>query len=86
MGLIVHHFLGFRPGLDVLTVRPRPVTGLDALDGTLTVRGIRVHVNVKRATGSPSATVDGRAVPFVDGTLRVPYPKGRKTMEIVLAV
>jgi len=73
--LIVHHLLGFRPGLHDLVIRPRLLDGLDRMSRTFAFRDMEVHLTVERATGTPSATVNGKSVAMEGGMLKLPYPK-----------
>ncbi len=72
--LVVHHLLGFRPGIHDLTIRPRLLEGIDRMRQVFSLRGMQVRLTVERSAGKPSATVNGKTVALKDGVLTVPYP------------
>ena len=74
INLCSHHVAGLRPEIDELVLKPRLPDRIDALASSHNVRGAVVHVGVRRGNGSPRASMGGIEVPFVDGTLRLPYP------------
>lgn len=83
--LIVHHIIGFRPGLDGIVIRPRLIRGVDQLRMTFVIRGASVDVTVKRSA-SPRATVNGIEAEVKDGALALAHRKKGSVTEIVLEV
>ncbi len=75
--LVIHHLLGVRPDDAGVTLRPWLLAGLTAMRARLRVGEHRLDLTVRRAA-SPAdreATVDGRAVPWEDGGIRIPRPR-----------
>jgi cellobiose phosphorylase len=75
VGLVVHHLLGFRPGLHDLVIRPRLLDGLDRMSRTFILRDMEVRLTVERGSGKPSATVNGKPVAMDKGMLKIPFSK-----------
>ena len=82
--LVVHHLLGVRPTRDGITLRPWLLAGLTEMDASLVVGGHRVHLTVRRAVspGDRGARVDGEAVPWGDGGVRIPRPRADLRVEV----
>lgn len=82
MALYVHQIIGFRPGLDRLTVRPLLIHGLDDIRSTHIVRNVKVSVHIWRSKEKGFARVNGKEVAVKDGSISIPYPaKGALTIE-----
>jgi hypothetical protein len=85
LALGVHGVLGVRPEPEVLVVQPRLLDGLDGISAALPFNnGHTLQLQIRRTSGPPSAEVDGRGVPLVDGALRIPRPSAGATIEIRL--
>ena len=80
--LFIHHFAGFRPEMDRLVIRPKPVKGISTLRTTQTVRGADVELIVHTGTSTPGATVNGKPVAMKEGKIELPYPKKGSTTKI----
>jgi len=76
--LLVHHLLGIRPGLERLTIRPRPLPGLSRMSAEFPLRGrrMRIVVSAGRPLNAPLFKLDGRAVSQTGAALVLPYPDG----------
>jgi hypothetical protein len=72
--LVSYHLIGFRPGMDGITIRPRLLEGLDQVGLPFAIRGATVDVRVRRGQGAPEATVDGAIVPVENGAITLKYP------------
>ena len=83
--LMVHHLMGFRPGLDGIVVRPRLIRGVDHLHTTLKIRGAIVDVTVNRSA-APRATVNGVEKEVKNGAMALAHPKKGNHVKIVLEV
>jgi hypothetical protein len=84
--LFVHHLLGIRPSSSGLTLRPTLLTGLDAMEARIPLRGTVLRMVVRKATGEPAAVVDGKRVPVQNGKLNIPLPQRETVVEIELPV
>jgi hypothetical protein len=82
--LIIHHLLGFRPGLKGITIRPRLIRGAAAMKASLQVRGSTIAVAAGRSTGAPYAIVDGKRVRLSGGSLTLGYPAAGSSINIEL--
>lgn len=80
----IHHMLGLRPNPRNLVVRPRLLTGLNELTAKVVVHGHDVTLKILRSAAGPAATVDGKSVALVDGSLTLPLP--RKSMSITITL
>lgn len=78
----IHHFLGVRPSVTTLTVRPRLLSGLQAVDASVLVRGQRIQLKLRRATKNPSASVNGKTVLMRQGSIQIPFPSEATTIEM----
>ena len=81
---VVHHLLGVRPSQNEFILRPRLLSGLKNVNTTLMLRGQRVELHITKADKEPSAQVNGKLVPLVNGELRLPLPQ--KAMKIEMNV
>jgi hypothetical protein len=80
MMFLVHHLVGVRPSKSELVLRPKPLSSISKISMTLLLRGQRVSVLLTRTGKEPSARVDGKQVPLVNGELHLPIP--RKSMKV----
>lgn len=74
IAFFVHHMLGVRPNPRNLVIRPRLLKEMNELSAKLLVHGHDVNLTVRRSAGKPSATVDGKPVTLVNGSLTLPLP------------
>jgi hypothetical protein len=82
--LVIHHLLGVRPDLKGVTLSPWLLKGLAEMDASLPLEGHRLQLTVRRAA-SPrerGALVDGRAVAWSAGGVRIPRPEADVRVEI----
>jgi hypothetical protein len=84
INLCSHHIAGFRPEIDRLVIRPKPITGIATIRSTVTIRGAEVELIVKTGTSTPGATVNGKAVLTKAGSIELPYPKKGSTTHITV--
>ncbi len=83
----VRDVLGVRPGADGIVLRPRLVTGMDEVEGRVTVRGRSLSVRVRRAAkgGRPSIQAGGIPAAIIGpGVFRVPDSASDLEVEIEL--
>ncbi len=74
IALLTEQVMGFRPGLEALTIAPRLLSGLDEIKARETVRGSSVSLTLRRSGEASRASVNGRPVTLSDGTLTLKYP------------
>ncbi len=84
--LIVHHIIGFRPGLDRFTIRPKLLYGLRQIRGTFKVRESNVDLLLTRTRKKPFGLLNGKRVGLDANSLIVPYPSERRHLKIELHV
>lgn len=84
LALGVNGVAGVRPTPTELVIRPRLLDGLDGAGATLPFNGGVLELRIRRSAGPPSATVNGRPVPFAEGALRIPRPEAGAAIEIRL--
>jgi len=72
---VVHHLVGVRPSRNELAIRPRLLSGLSSVKTSLVVRGHTVDLTIGKAEKQPSALVNGKNVPLVNGQLKLPLPQ-----------
>jgi cellobiose phosphorylase len=82
INLCSHHVAGLRPDIDALIVKPRLPDRIDALSSSHIVRGATVNLSVRKGSGSPRATANGREVPLEKGSLSIPYPRRGSTLAL----
>ncbi len=80
--LYIHHFAGFRPEIDRLIIRPKPLKGIATLHTTQTVRGAQVDLIVNTGTVTPGATVNGKPVAMKEGKIELPFPKKGSKIQV----
>lgn len=80
----VHHLVGVRPSKNELTLRPRLLSSMNNVKASLILRGQRVEITLLRTGQEPSAKVDGKQIPLVNGELRLPLPLKSLTIEVNL--
>jgi hypothetical protein len=78
----VHHLLGVRPTPKDLLVRPRLLNGLKEVDAKLVIHGHDVHLKLRRAVKEPSASLDGKPVAVTHGSVTLPLPKKKASLEM----
>ena len=86
INLCSHHVAGFRPEIEALTVKPRLPDRIDTLSTLHVVRGANVHLSVRRESGKPRATANGKEVPVEQGAVRIPYPRRGSTLTLEFAL
>jgi hypothetical protein len=79
---VVHHLVGVRPSRNELAIRPRLLSGLSSVKTSLVVRGHTVDLTIGKAEKEPSALVNGKNVPLVNGQLKLPLPQQRLKIEM----
>lgn len=79
---LVHHLVGVRPSPNELVIHPRLLKGLSTVHTSLTLRGQKIDLTIAKAEKEPSALVNGRNVPLVNGELRLPLPQQGLTIEM----
>jgi hypothetical protein len=84
--LVVHHLMGFRPGIDHLVIRPKLIDDLPELKGRFTVRGSDFDVVVRKTGAGVGAVVNGTAHPMEQGVLRLEYPAKPSPVRIEIMV
>lgn len=84
IAFFIHHMLGVRPTPRDLVIRPRLLKEMNELNAKLLVHGHNVGLTVRRSAVKPSATVDGKTVALVNGSLTLPLPQ--KPMSIVITL
>jgi hypothetical protein len=72
VSLVVYHLFGVRPGLHELVIRPVLLSGIDQIEGSFRVRQSTVQLTVTRSKVQ-GARVNGKAMPFEQGALILPY-------------
>jgi cellobiose phosphorylase len=80
----MHHLVGVRPSKNELTIRPRLLTSMNNVKTSLTLRGQKIEIALRRTGEKPAATVDGKQIPLVNGELRLPLPRKALKIEINL--
>jgi hypothetical protein len=80
----INHLLGVRPNKNELVIRPRLLGGLDMARMSLVIRGKRIDLTVTRADKEPSALVNGKKVPLVNGELKLAMPAKALTIEMII--
>jgi hypothetical protein len=80
----IHHLLGVRPNKSELMIHPRLLSGVDTAKASLILRGQRIDLTVTRAAKEPSATVNGKKIPLVNGELKLALPTKNQTIEITI--
>ena len=78
----VHHLLGIRPTSQSLTVRPRLLSGINEVDAKVVIHGYDVRLTLRRAAKEQSASLNGRRLSIIDGSVTLPLPKKNITLEM----
>lgn len=78
----VHHLLGVRPSLNEFVIHPRLLSGVDKMKTSLVMRGQTIDLTLVKTEKEPSASVNGKNVPLVNGELRLPLPKTSLKIEM----
>jgi hypothetical protein len=81
----VHHVLGIRPDREYVTFRPRLMSGIDSVHGTVFIHGFRVTYAYHRTDEEAFALVDGVKQTLTEGALVIPIPQKDLTVEIYSA-
>jgi hypothetical protein len=73
--LFVHHLLGVRPDARGLTLRPFLLEGLEGMNASVTVRGHRLSLSVRRAGPGEGrgGRAEGQELPWEEGGIRFPH-------------
>jgi hypothetical protein len=74
LSLFVIGVVGIQPRIEMLTVKPHLLKGIDEIRSQFTVRGSCIELVVRRSKEKSSASVDGKEMPLKDGVLSIPYP------------
>ena len=80
----VHHLMGVRPSVDELVLQPRLPNGLSSLKSSLVLRGHTIDLTITKTDKEPSASVNGKNVPLVNGKLKLPMPTKALTIEMAV--
>ena len=79
---VVHHLVGVRPSPNELVIHPRLLNGLRSVKTSLMVRGQTVNLTIVKADKEPSALVNGKNVPLMNGLLKLPLPQKELKIEM----
>jgi len=82
---MIQHMMGFKPELDGIIIQPKLLPGVNTMHSTFTIRGAQVDVRVQRGSAE-AATVNGNELAMNNGTVKIPYPKKRKSVAVRLTV
>jgi GH15 family glucan-1,4-alpha-glucosidase len=86
VALCSYHLAGFRPELDLLTVRPGLLKEMNEVHTSHVVRGSRVELTIRREGGRQRARVNGKEAEVSDGKLKLTYPRKGSTLFIEMTV
>ncbi len=78
----IHHILGVRPSPSKFIVRPRLLSGLNAVQASVYLRGHKVTLNIQRTTAGQSARVDGKPARIVNGSIELALPRRDMTIDM----
>ena len=81
---VVHHLIGVRPNANELVIHPRLLKGLSVVKASIMLRGHTLELTVQKSEKEPSALVNGKNVPLVNGQLKLPLPT--QGMKIIMNV
>jgi hypothetical protein len=81
---VVHHLLGVRPTPNELEIHPRLLSGLTSVKTSLVLRGHVINLTIGKTEREPSAVVNGKKVPLVNGQLKLPLPKSDLQIEMMV--
>lgn len=75
--LLVHHMLGIRPEYEHIRFRPRLLPGLEKIKGSVRIRDVGLHLNIKRVAGKtePVFKSDALFIRSAPEEILIPYSR-----------